>query len=226
MLPMPTTLRQFFRPPIPEIEAAARHLDAAVSAHLRGEHADATELLRMADDRTVWAWLESIWGAKSPHIHLRTIPDTPAIIPENLRAKPRQAPSALVRLVHERDGYYCRYCKIPVVSGTIRKALRNKYPEAVPWSETDGKACHAAFQCMWTQYDHIIPHCRGGTTTLDHIYLTCAACNYGRWHYTLEQVGILHPNSHKPRRGDWDGLQRLLLPMRLQRNAAAVQAQV
>jgi hypothetical protein len=214
MPPMPTTLRQFFRAPIPEIEAAARHLDAAISAHLCGAHADAAELLRMADDRTIWAWLESVWGAKSPYTHLRTIPNTPPIILKGLRAKPRQAPPDLVRLVHERDGHYCRFCKIPVVSNNIRKALRKEYPEVVPWSEKDGKACHAALQCMWAQYDHIFPHCRGGTTTIDNICLTCAACNYGRGPYTLEEVGMMHPDSHEPRRGDWDGLERLRRPGR------------
>jgi 5-methylcytosine-specific restriction endonuclease McrA len=77
----------------------------------------------------------------------------------------------------------------------------------VPWGRKNNLQ-HAALQCMWAQYDHIIPHSRGGTSDIENIYLACAACNYGRMQYTLEEVGLLHPRCHEPRRGTWDGLER------------------
>ncbi len=60
---------------------------------------------------------------------------------------------------------------------------------------------------MWAQYDHILPNARGGATTLENVFLTCAACNYGRMDYTLEEVGLLHPGSREPRKGAWNGLE-------------------
>lgn len=61
------SLRSCLRPPIPEIYEAARHLDLAVTAHLRGEYATAGELFRLADNKVVWNWTDSVWGKKSPY---------------------------------------------------------------------------------------------------------------------------------------------------------------
>lgn len=60
---MNVELRRCLCEPIPEIEIAAQRLNDAVSAHLRGERDVAEELLRLADDKIVWGWLN--WsGAK------------------------------------------------------------------------------------------------------------------------------------------------------------------
>ena len=46
---------------------------------------------------------------------------------------------------------------------------------------------------MWAQYNHILPHAHGGRSDLENVYLTCAACNYGRGNYLLEKFDLLHP---------------------------------
>lgn len=131
----------------------------------------------------------------------------PPVLPEDQRALPRDPAAETRRLVHERDGYYCRFCKIPVVRDKVRDAIRKHYPAAVPWNMPNITP-HAAFQCLWVQYDHILPHSRGGRSDLDNVYLTCTACNYGRNSYLLEEQDLMHPSLHAPRQGDWDGLER------------------
>ncbi len=59
-------LRPCLRPPISEIDDAARFLDAAVSAHLQGRKDLAEELLRLADTKAIGEWTESAWGKNSP----------------------------------------------------------------------------------------------------------------------------------------------------------------
>jgi hypothetical protein len=204
-------LRRCLREPIPEIEIAAQRLDEAVSAHLRGERELAEQLLCKADDKVIWHWLDEVWGKGSIYNEKRrTLP--PPAIPRDQRAKPRQAIAATKRLIHERDGYYCRFCKMPVIRTEVRSAIRRAYPNAVPWEGTNATQ-HAAFQCMWAQYDHILPHARGGNSDPENVYLTCAACNYGRGkdgNALLEELDLYHPEFHAPRRGDWDGLERFL----------------
>jgi hypothetical protein len=46
-------LRKCLREPIPEIEIAARRLNDAVTAHLRGERDVAAELFRQANDKAI-----------------------------------------------------------------------------------------------------------------------------------------------------------------------------
>ena len=205
------TLRHCLREPIPEIEIAAQRLGSAVSAHLRGEHDAAEELLRLADDRIVWDWLDSVWGRTSNYNRRRAVLVDPPVLPKDQRAKPRDATAETKRLIHERDGHYCRFCKIPVVRHAVRTAIRRRYPKAVPWGHTNATQ-HAAFQCLWAQYDHVLPHARGGRSDLENVYLTCAACNYGRGQYLLEEQDLMHPGLHAPRQGDWDGLERFLRP--------------
>ena len=201
------SLRSCLRPPIPEIYEAARHLDLAVTAHLRGEYATAGELFRLADNKVVWNWTDSVWGKKSPYIQFRPVPNPLPEFSREQRSKPRDASTETKLLIHQRNGYYCRFCKIPVVRDDIRKRISKKYPDSVSWGKKN-ESQHAAFQCMWAQYDHIIPHARGGTSHISNIFLTCAACNYGRMSYTLEEVSLMHSDSHAIQDGPWDGLER------------------
>ncbi len=200
------TLRRCLREPIAEIETAAQRLTDAVAAHLRGERDRAEELLRLTNDKVVWDWLESVRGKQTVYNRPRRIADSTPVFSKEQRALPRNATAETKRLIHQRDGHYCRFCKIPVVQGKVRAATRREYPTAVPWEGTNATQ-HAAFQCMWAQYDHILPHARGGRSDLDNVYLTCAACNYGRGNYLLEEFDLMHPSLHAPRQGHWNGLE-------------------
>jgi 5-methylcytosine-specific restriction endonuclease McrA len=202
-----SSLRRCLREPIPEIELAAKQLNDAVSAHLQGERDTAEELLRLTNNRVLWEWLDSVWGKQTEYNRPRRELKTPPVLPKELRSSPRDATPALKRLIHERDGYYCRFCKVPVIRSQVREAIRQAYPDAVPWGSTNTTQ-HAAFQLMWAQYDHILPHARGGQSTLENVYLTCAACNFGRGNYLLEDFDLMHPSLHPRREGDWDGLER------------------
>ncbi len=199
--------RSCFRLPIPEIEEAAHFLKAAVSAHMRGERSVADELFRLADNKVIRKWTEPDEDGKRPYIRLRRVPNAPLSIKDKrLRAKPRYASAQTTIRVHKRDGYYCRFCKIPVVRANVRKRIQQEYPSAIPWG-TRNVDMHAALLCMWAQYDHLVPHSRGGTSEFDNVVLTCGPCNWDRGEATLEEVGIVHPDNHEPRRGDWDGLE-------------------
>ena len=67
--------RRCLRPPIPEIAEAANILNEAVTAHLAGRSSIAEELLRRADLLVLREWTESLWGANSPHVKPRLIPE-------------------------------------------------------------------------------------------------------------------------------------------------------
>ena len=109
----------------------------------------------------------------------------------------------------ERDGHHCRFCGIPVVRKEVRDRLRKAYPKTLQWG-TKNQEQHAAFQALWVQYDHVIPHARGGRTTLDNMVITCAPCNYGRMNYLLEEVDLILPDVRSSEAYMWDGLERIL----------------
>ena len=63
---------------------------------------------------------------------------------------------------------------------------------------------------MWAQYDHVTPHSNGGSNDLENLIVTCAACNYGKMGYTLEELNLLDPRNFPPIQSQWNGLERIL----------------
>ena len=196
--------RRFFREPIQEIYDVAKYLDAGVSAHLAGEFDIAEKLFKLANNPKVREWTESIWGSNSPYVNVNKQGSLHSIH----KAKNRMPNAIMKRELQKRDGYHCRFCGIPVIHAETRKRLHNLYPEAIPWGKTNS-AQHAGFQCLWLQYDHVVPHSAGGENTLDNLIVTCSACNFGKMNYTVEELGLLDPRSFDPIQSNWDGLERI-----------------
>jgi 5-methylcytosine-specific restriction endonuclease McrA len=202
--------RLCLRPAIPEIALAAKYLDDAVSARISGRFTEADELIRAANIPAIKDWVESLWGKASPYVQYRAVPDSPPTLSRIERPVLRM-PTSLEKLrLRERDGYHCRFCGIPVIRTEVRDRLRKLHPQALPWPTDSNKTQHPAFQAMWVQYDHVLPHARGGTNDFDNLIITCAPCNFGRMNYTVEEVGLADPRLREPMRSTWDGLERLL----------------
>ncbi|MCY3876719.1 MAG: hypothetical protein OXF88_20810 [Rhodobacteraceae bacterium] len=159
--------RPCLREPIPEIFQVAKLLNRAVDAHLAGEHGRAAGLIADANMPEVRDWVESLWGPASVQIHrVRTIEGAPPVLERN-RRDPKKKPDAEQRwAIIRRDGYRCRFCGIPVIRTEIRNAIRRLYGKALPWGQKN-TGQHAAFQCLWLQFNHVLPHSRGGRTDLD-----------------------------------------------------------
>lgn len=199
-------MRRCLCEPIPQILEAARYLDEAATAHLSGKRGLAEELIRRADLPAIRSWLKPIWADSSVHLRAKAA-DDPLPVSKELRSKARMPTPAVKALIHQRDGYNCRFCGTPVVRRETRSRIRALYPAALSWGSKEAEQ-HAAFQAMWAQYDHIVPHARGGSNDLDNLVLTCAACNFGRAGYTLEEVAVVDPRLRPPAPSRWDGLER------------------
>ena len=107
-----------------------------------------------------------------------------------------------------RDGHCCVFCGIPVIRAEVRKEFTRLYPEALVWGRRNIEQ-HAAFQAMWLQYDHLVPHSRGGNNDLENLVITCAPCNFGRMEYTVEEVGLINPMSCERSKIAWTGLEEI-----------------
>jgi 5-methylcytosine-specific restriction endonuclease McrA len=189
--------------PIPEIWIAAGLLREAVDAHLSGETHRAEALISEADVPAIAKWTDSIWGDRNQQIHrFRSAPNPPPTLTKEMRPQPRM-PTVKTKLrVKERDGFLCRFCGIPVVDKSIRTRIHAAYPNALRWGRINVER-HAAFQCMWLQYDHVLPSSRGGESSFGNVVVTCAPCNFGRMEWTLEEVGLMDPRT-APVSPSWD----------------------
>ncbi|NKF24509.1 HNH endonuclease [Solimonas marina] len=194
--------------PVPQILDAARYLDAAVTAHLQGKRGLAEELIRAADMPEIYSWLKPIWAKSEAHL-VAPLKHGQLAVPKELRVKARMPTTEEKLKIHQRDGYSCRFCGMPVIRPEVRVGMARTYPATVRWGRREAEQ-HSAFQAMWAQYDHVVPHAKGGTNDLENIVLACAACNFGRGGYSLEEVGVSDPRERSASRGSWDGLERFL----------------
>lgn len=205
----PRALIPCLRPPIPEVFAAAKYLDAAVSAHMIGDSELAEHLIRAANMDEVRAWTESLWGKASPYVRPRALPNSPPVLFRGERVVERMPTGAVLAELHRRDGFHCRFCGVPVIRKVVRVFLGKLYPTALRWERTN-LSQHAAFQAMWAQYDHVVAHARGGDNSIENTLVTCAPCNFAKMNYTLDELGLSDPRTRHPIKGDWDGLERVL----------------
>ena len=205
----PTSMARCFREPIAEIFAAARLLDAAVTAHLLAKRDLAEELIRLADMPSIAEFTDTIWGPGGPWSRPLKLDNQPPFLPKSQRVVTRMPNKAEKAALVDRDGFCCRLCRMPLIRKETRDAIRAAYPAALRWGDSNKNSeQHTAFQAMWLQYDHIIPHSRGGTNEPNNMIITCAPCNYGRWHFTFDEVGLLDPRGYEVQSTAWDGLER------------------
>lgn len=204
-------LRTCLSDPIPEIFSVAKLLNDAVSAHLLGNKQEADSLIRLANSPIVREWTESLWGIGGPASRPVAVGNPLPFVTKENRITVRMPRGPEKRALVARDGYHCRFCGIPLIRAETRRAIQGLYPQALTWGRRNPDQ-HAAFQAMWLQYDHLLPHAWGGTNDMENIVVTCAPCNFGRMNLTLDQVGLLDPRMREPVRSDWDGLERINLP--------------
>lgn len=207
--------RHCFREPIGEIFKAAALLDRATGAHLAGDRSAAAELILAADIPAIRTWTDSLWGSRNNHpdqpqfLRIREVDSAPPVLPKEARTPVRMPKLGEQAALIERYGYNCVFCGIPLIRPEVRKAFTAAYPGPMYWG-TATSAAHAAFQCMWMQFDHVLPHARGGDNDLDNLVVTCAGCNFGRMSHTLEEVGLIDPRTRLIGKTSWDGLERFL----------------
>lgn len=208
-------LRSCFSQPIRSIYYAALLLDEAVKQHLYGEFDEAKKLIKAADMSDIGDWLDPIWLRKSELVQAIKVLNPSPVVPKENRANPRAPNAQMKKDLIRRDGHHCRFCSMPVVRAEVRKELCRLYPNEARWTSAKETDQHRGLQVMWLQYDHVVVHSRGGQTSMDNLVVTCAACNFGRDRYSLEEMRFTDPRQHTRTpdwlgRHQWDGLEKIL----------------
>lgn len=201
-------LKRCFREPISEVYKASEYLSQALKSHLAGDSDLAAELIIKANFPEIREWTESIWGAKSPYIKFRPIQNPLPKLKKGDRIETRMPDKNQKAELIRRDGHVCVFCGIPLIRTEVRKEFKRLYPEAMEWGRKNVEQ-HSAFQAMWLQYDHLVPHSRGGINDLNNIVITCAPCNFGRMEYTIEEVGLINPWERARILTNWNGLENI-----------------
>lgn len=128
-------MRHCLSEPIPEIWDAARLLDEAAIAHLNKNAVLAEELIKRVNYPEIRRWLKGMWANSS--VHLQVAVPKPQSINKELRSKPHLPTPSVKAIIHERDGYNCRFCGMPVIRPETRTVIKSLYPNALCWGRKE-----------------------------------------------------------------------------------------
>lgn len=207
---MTIPMRRCLLQPPSQVWLASEQLLEATRLHNAGDRQGAAECFRAADLAVIGDWFKKVVGPYDQNIHgPRPTVLNPPKLPVHERKRPRMVSSAGNRAIVVRDGYHCRFCEMPVLPKDTIKSIARSYPDDAPWTDIAAEQ-HRFFQAANMQYDHIVPHSRGGESSITNLVITCAVCNYGRMSNTLEESLLLDPREFPVRRTDWDGLQSFI----------------
>jgi hypothetical protein len=170
-----------------DAERYADILTATVGAVADGDFAAAAESLRPISGELWMGRLKAI-GKAGDGPPAGTRPRN-----ETLRAQ-----------VFIRDRFRCTFCGGRAVPRSILVAVHDVFPDAVPYNQHYARGkIHPVFWALAPEADHVIPHSRGGLTTLENLTTLHAACN------TRKADALAHdlPVSRlAPADERWDGL--------------------
>ena len=108
----------------------------------------------------------------------------------------------------ERDKWRCRYCGLRIAGNRehfkkFAKAIR--MPELVSGRTDESR--HGIYLMLMASYDHVKPHSEGGSNDDSNLVTSCWSCQFGKYKYSLKQLGLQNPFEREPDAfGDWYGL--------------------
>jgi len=108
----------------------------------------------------------------------------------------------------ERDKWRCRYCGMRIAGNRkqFKKFAKDiRMPELVTGRTDESR--HGIYLMLMASYDHVKPHSEGGSNDDSNLVTSCWSCQFGKYKYSLEELGLQCPFDREPvALGAWRGL--------------------
>lgn len=187
----------------------------AVQSASTGDVARAVEILGSMQSDHLREWYvehgQNSGGFRHRHLGKPGVGSTPTATDDT------RLSSRLERDVFKRDGYRCRYCGHRVVPNGALRAFRDVVgTEVFPTGRSNAQR-HGVEVAFRAGADHVVHWKLGGPTSMENLVTACWSCNFGKYYFTLQQIGLDDPRTRPPvLSGSWDGLVSLIPALRRQ----------
>ena len=194
-----------------EFETAIDQFAQAVDVAVHRDIGRARGLLASIDDEPIVDWFDRI-AQNVGTIRVQYVGNDPKR-PERRYTVKRKMSVARVRSLAERGGWRCGYCGIRVIEPRVLRKAQELLGKADFPSRTTGgsnRDYHGVWLLTALTLDHIEPLCLSGDDSDANLVATCWACNFGKYHFTLEQLGLRPPRKKREVENGWRGLTQWL----------------
>ena len=165
-----------------------------------------SELLKRSDLRGLRQFSYKVSGPISYEIHRQTrYPKFETAVNSDQFRMPGKA---VQNEIFARDGWRCRYCGVRVISKDARNTFRKYFPIEARKGPTN-EDNHFGLATLTGSIDHVLPYKRGGTNDMNNLVTACGPCQFGKGHWTLDEIELEDPRNYPPVVDGWDGLSRL-----------------
>src|SRR5207302_543271 len=102
----------------------------------------------------------------------------------------------------KRDGYRCRYCGVRLFPKYVLVAFQQAVGTDLFPMGKGNRDRHGAAVVFIATYDHVVPCNRGGLNSLENLVTSCWSCQFGKYNWTLQQLGLDDPRARSPEASD------------------------
>ena len=204
---------RFERSPLPYPKHFDQAIDAFVVAAKRafaGDVQEARRLMGEIADRELMVWYDQI--AQNVGDVRYELLNQQSAYRKNGNEIDRDLRDIRMRKLAARDGHHCCYCGIRVIEPEVLKKIQAVLGRDVFPSKTNNKGSsnwdyHGVWILTVMTLDHIDPFSISGRDDDDNLATSCWACNFGKYDYTLKELGLEPPRTKQGTTDGWVGLR-------------------
>jgi len=118
-----------------------------------------------------------------------------------------------VRRIAARDGYLCGYCDIRVIEPEILKKIDTMLGGEILHKRStprNNRSYHGIWLMTAVTLDHIEPLATNHDDSDENLVTCCWSCNFGKYHYTLQDLKLDEPMKGRGAATQWSGTRDLL----------------
>lgn len=185
------------RSPLPKPPAFDQYLDGFVDACIAARDGDldsSLKLLATIPDTELREWyVEHAQNTGAFRFKGMGRPDLTMVTDQ---LDPSKDFSSLTDSIYDRDALHCRYCESRVLPKAVFELLSRRVPTFTLGRSNEARPGIYLVYCA--TLDHVVPHAAGGRTDAENLVISCWPCNYGKFKYSLEQLGLDSPFECEP----------------------------
>ena len=115
----------------------------------------------------------------------------------NVKTDPKRLSAADIRRANRRDNYRCRYCEQPVLPLEFFSKLSKLVGPEVFQYKGKNSEIHGIRLVFGSTADHVVPWADGGPTSPANLVTSCWPCNFGKYDFSLEELGMTDPRDRQ-----------------------------